>query len=498
MRIKKILLISPPAYTFKNNRDINPLPPIGLGYLASIAEGLGIEVNILDCLMEGWNTEEEVDDSLVRVGISYDTIKEKVKLADPDIIGINCQFSRQYKIYHELLFLIKKVKPNCITIAGGPHATVCANEVLDDPNCDFVIIGEAENSFRDLVLFLNAKKDINPRDIDGLGWKNAGKICINEKKKWISDLDSLPLPAFHLMSLPKYFGLAQSHGHRHRKKFMPIVTSRGCPARCTFCSAKKVWGAKYRTRSVENVIKEMKLLYTEYGVEEIMFEDDNVTANPKRAKNLFLRMIEEGFEFVWDTPNGVGAWSIDEEMLDLMKKSGCIMINFPVESGSQRVLSDIIKKPLDLAKVKRLIKYCKTIGLDYGMFLVIGMPGEKIEDMWQSFHFAAECGCYNPHISVATPYAGTELHDVCIKNSYIDPDFDFSDLFIRSFCITTEDWNGDDLKRILKNGRRYLLKAKYRKYPHMLLIDAVKGLKIIIQDPISFPKKFLRFVGAAA
>lgn len=242
----------------------------------------------------------------------------------------------------------------------------------------------------------------------------------------------------------------------------------------------------------------MKLLYTEYGVEEIMFEDDNVTANPKRAKNLFLRMIEEGFEFVWDTPNGVGAWSIDEEMLDLMKKSGCIMINFPVESGSQRVLSDIIKKPLDLAKVKRLIKYCKTIGLDYGMFLVIGMPGEKIEDMWQSFHFAAECGCYNPHISVATPYAGTELHDVCIKNSYIDPDFDFSDLFIRSFCITTEDWNGDDLKRILKNGRRYLLKAKYRKYPHMLLIDAVKGLKIIIQDPISFPKKFLRFVGAAA
>jgi radical SAM superfamily enzyme YgiQ (UPF0313 family) len=93
-----------------------------------------------------------------------------------------------------------------------------------------------------------------------------------------------------------------------------------------------------------------------------MFEDDNVTADAKRAKLLFSRMIEEGLDFVWDTPNGVGVWSMDEEMIDLMKKSGCINLNFPVESGSQRVLKDIIKKPLMLEKVKRLTTYCKTIG----------------------------------------------------------------------------------------------------------------------------------------
>ena len=110
-------------------------------------------------------------------------------------------------------------------------------------------------------------------------------------------------------------------------------------------------------RSVENVIEEMRLLKDQYGIEEVMFEDDNVTADAKRAKLLFSRMIEESLDFVWDTPNGVGVWSMDEEMIDLMKKSGCIKLNFPVESGSQRVLKEIIKKPLNLEKVKRLLKY---------------------------------------------------------------------------------------------------------------------------------------------
>lgn len=166
---------------------------------------------------------------------------------------------------------------------------------------------------------------------------------------------------------------------RHKKRFSPIITSRGCPAKCTFCSAYKVWGNRYRLRSVDNVIEEMRLLRDRYGVEELMFEDDNVTANPKRAKELFSRMIEEGFNFIWDTPNGVGVWSMDEEMLDLMKQSGCIKLNFPVESGSQYVLSNIIQKPLKLKKVVKLTEYCRKISLDYGMFLVIGMPGENLK-----------------------------------------------------------------------------------------------------------------------
>lgn len=470
--IKKVLLVVPPAFTFKSPRDINPLPPMGMGYLAAVVENMGINVRILDCLVRGWNHEEKADDLLVKVGLTDDEIEQHIMDFKPDIIGITCQFSRQYKIYHQILALVKRIHPECITIAGGPHVTVCPGEILNDPNCDFIVAGEAEESFAALIRALDHGTDL--KSIDGLGWKSDGKLILNEKQQWINDLDSIPFPAYHLMELERYFGLQASHGLRHRRKFSPIITSRGCPAKCTFCSAYKVWGNRYRLRSVDNVVEEMRLLRDKYGVEELMFEDDNVTANPKRAKELFSRMIKEGFNFIWDTPNGVGVWSMDEEMLDLMKRSGCIKLNFPVESGSQYVLSNIIRKPLKLTRVVKLTEYCRKINMNYGMFLVIGMPGEKLEDMWKSIRFAAYCGCYSPHISVATPYPGTQLFNECREKGYFINEYTLDDLFIRSFMIKTLDWNENDLRKILSRGYIYLK-------CHELFDNPVNTMKEIIR-----------------
>jgi radical SAM superfamily enzyme YgiQ (UPF0313 family) len=209
-------------------------------------------------------------------------------------------------------------------------------------------------------------------------------------------------------------------------------------------------------RSVENVLQEMRLLRDQYGIEEIMFEDDNVTADAQRAKSLISRMIAEGFNFVWDTPNGAGVWSMDEEMIDLMKGSGCIMLNFPVESGSQRVLRQVIKKPVNLEKVRKLIAHCQAIGLGHSMFLVIGMPGETLSEMWESVRFAGDCGCYAPHISVAALYPGTQLYETCVQEGYFSRPFSLDDLFIRSFLIETPDWTESDLKRLLTKATLYL------------------------------------------
>ena len=454
MRLNKILLLIPPAFSRAKPRDITPLPPMGLGYLASIAENLGIEVKIFDCLMLGWEREEYINETLVRVGLPNQEIQKQIRQFQPDMVGINCQFSRQYKIYHEIFALIKNIDSRIIVLAGGPHATVCPEEVLRDDNCDYLLQGEAEESFHELIMALESGQEIT--SIDGLGWKQDDKVKINPKLKFINDLDSIPFPAYHLMGLDKYFGLKASHGERHKNRFSPIVTSRGCPAKCTFCSANQVWGNKYRVRSVEKVIEEMRLLKDNYGIEEIMFEDDNVTANNKRAKHLFSRMIEEDFDFVWDTPNGAGVWNMDEEMIDLIKKSGCVGLHFPVESGSQEILKNVIKKPVNLERVKELTKYCKKINLYYSMFLVIGMPGETLADMWKSIKFAADCGCYIPHISVATPYPGTQLYETCLKNGYFSKPFSLDDLFIRSFLLKTPDWDGDDVKKLLYKGNHYL------------------------------------------
>lgn len=466
MKIDRILLIAPPAFTRKTMRDINPLPPMGLGYLASVAEQAGVEVKILDCIVHGWGHEEQVDETLVRVGLSYADIQKRITDFKPDLVGVNCQFSRQYKIYHHMFSLVKGVDPRIIVVAGGPHATVCPEEVLGDEKCDYLLSGEAEASFRDLIDAL--RKDSGITSIDGLGWKSGGKLSFNPKQKMIEDLDSIPFPAYHLMELDKYFGLQSSHGARHRKRFCPIITSRGCPAKCTFCSAYRVWGNQHRMRSVDNVLEEMRLLKNRYGIEEIMFEDDNVTAHARRAKLLFSRMIEERLDFAWDTPNGAGAWSMDEEMIDLMKQSGCVNLNFPVESGSQEILKNIIKKPLVLDKVKKLALHCQNIDLNHSMFLVIGMPGEKLSDMWKSFKFAADCGCFTPHISVATPYPGTQLYETCLKNGYFARPFSLDDLFIRSFLIKTPDFVEGDLRRMLIKGKLYLLFRSIAAHPSLI------------------------------
>lgn len=483
MKIKRILFIVPPAITFKAVRDVNPMPPMGLGYLSSIALNLGIEVKIVNCLLDGWDIEEEVNENLVKVGLTYSQIANCISDFCPDIVGINCQFSRQYRIYHRVLSLVRDINPNIITIAGGAHVTVCPNEILKDINCDFIIKGEAEDSFKNFILELNAGRDF--KSIDGLGWKKEGKIYINDKSKWITDLDTIPFPAYGLMNLKKYFGLSASHGLRHKAEFAPIITSRGCPARCTFCSANKVWGNSYRLRSVDNVIKEMRLLHDKYGIRELLFEDDNLTADIKRAKQLFCRMIDEKFDFVWDTPNGVGAWSLDYEALDLMKDSGCIKLNFPVESGSEHVLKNIIKKPVKLERIKQLAEYCRKIGLDYSMFFVVGMPGEKVEDIRKTFRFAAECKCFEPHVSIATPYPGTKLLDICLENHLLGRDYCLDDLFIRSYMIKTADWSSAQLEKVLASNL-FLLKIS------SLVSNPIKALKRLFRA-IREPYRSIKF-----
>jgi anaerobic magnesium-protoporphyrin IX monomethyl ester cyclase len=143
-------------------------------------------------------------------------------------------------------------------------------------------------------------------------------------------------------------------------------------------------------------------------------------------------------------------------MIDLMKSSGCVKLNFPVESGSQDIINNVIKKPLNLEKVRKLMAYCKSINLDYSMFLLIGLPGEKIADIWKSFSFAVKCGVYVPHISVATPYPGTELFTISKQNGYFVREFSLDDLFLRGYSIATPEWSVLQLKILLFTGSLYL------------------------------------------
>ncbi len=466
-KIKKALLILPPVFTATRVLDVNPLPPLGLAYIGAVLERRGVQVRIFDCLVEGWHERVQVDERRFRIGSSFEEIERVVREFQPDLVGVNNIFTTQRQNAHEVYKIAKAVDPSIITVAGGAHPTVMPELVLEDRNVDFVVLGEGENSFLDLLDVMEGVKDYSI--LDGVGFREQGKARIVPKTRFIEDLDALPFPARHLLNMEKYFGLEASHGARHRRRFSPIVTSRGCPAQCTFCSAHKVWGHRFRARSPENVIAEMRQMKQAFGIEEVMFEDDNFTLEPRRAEKICDAMIREKFDFLWDTPNGVAAWTLTETLISKMKQSGCVQLNFPVESGNAHVLKNVIRKPVNLEKIGPLVMHARKIGLPVSMFFVIGMPGETEEQIWDTFKFSRKMGIYTPHISVATPYPGSDLYQLCVEKGYLHKDFSWDDLFIRAFPISTDKISRERLKEIYEAGQRYLFFTSVQDHPFEFL-----------------------------
>ena len=193
-------------------------------------------------------------------------------------------------------------------------------------------------------------------------------------------------------------------------------------------------------------------------------------------------MIEEGFGFEWDTPNGIAAFSLNNNLLRKMQNAGCYKINLAIESGNQNTLKNIIKKPLDLSKVEPIVNFCREIKLDCGFYFIVGMPGDTLEAMWDNYKFARKIKVFEPFISVATPYPGSEIYDICKERGYIPSDFKLEDLYIRSFPITTEDWNPKQLKRLMIKGYIYLKIYQAIDNPILFTKLAAKKITSIIKD----------------
>ena len=189
----------------------------------------------------------------------------------------------EYRNAHDIYRITKTINPEIITIAGGAHPSVLPEFALQDPNLDFVVLGEGEHSIRELVTAISNNPE-SFSSIDGIGYRSGGTVRINPKTRFIEDLDSLPFPAWHLMNVDHYFGLDICHGKRNCTRFFSIITSRGCPARCVFCTAYNVWGRRYRARSVGKVVEEIKFLKQHYAIEELLVEDDNFTFDVERAE----------------------------------------------------------------------------------------------------------------------------------------------------------------------------------------------------------------------
>ena len=456
-KIKKVLFIQPPAFSWRLNRlDINPNPPLGVAYIAAVLEQEGYEVGVLDAFVEGWSRdpvplEEDPEnvpsDAIERVGLSFREIAARIEAFGPDVVGISNLFTCQRKNAHTVCRIVKEIDRNILVVIGGKNPTALTDVTMQDRNIDFAIRGEGEATMLQLIRAI--EQGTNFSAVDGVAYREAdGTLRVNPKTQFIDDLDTIPFPARHLLPIELYFDAAIAHGGSLiNRRYASVITSRGCPAECFFCSAHGSMGYKFRYRSVENVLAEIDDLVKTYRIGEILFEDDNLTMHRERAKKLCNALIERNYNLTWDTPNGLMAITLDNDLLLKMKQSGCYRVNLAIESGNQHVVNNVIRKPLDLKKVPPMVDYARSIGLQVGLYLVIGNPGETLDQMRESYKFARINKVF-PHVSVAMPLPGTELLEIAQKNDYLVEGFSWENLTINQYSMQTPDWSVEELKAL--------------------------------------------------
>jgi anaerobic magnesium-protoporphyrin IX monomethyl ester cyclase len=282
---------------------------------------------------------------------------------------------------------------------------------LSRNSIDIIVRREPEFIIRDVVNALE-KNDGSWKKVKGIGYKENGKIKLNDFYPYIEDLDDLPVPDRTM--LPK--GIDYFNPIVKRMPYTTAMTGRGCPGRCTFCTVPNFYGGNNRFRSKESVIKELEIIQKQ-GYKEVWFRDETFTAYAKRNEELCKEMIRKKMNLTWIANARVG--SVNKDMMKLMKKAGCHMIKFGVESGNQQLLNNI-KKDITLKMTRLSYKWANEIGMDTHAHVMLGTPGETKKTIKQTIRFVKEINPTTVTFGICTPYAGTELfQDLLKKNPHI-------------------------------------------------------------------------------
>lgn len=398
----KVLFVYPPISQeerYGRLKDVGTIyPSLGTGYVAAIAEKNECEVKIVDS--EAMNYD-------------YDDIKKIIEEFKPDMIGMQTYCTNLSKCY-KIAKIAKNFDKNIKIILGGAHATLSPEDSIQNENIDFIIYGEGEIVFTNLLNALIKKKSFE--NINGLVWKDKGKVIKNGPQELIQNLNKLPFPARHLFSIERYHASANLRG----KRTLNIITSRGCPFRCAYCSGHRTFGETHRYNSAEKVIEEINLLISKYKVDSIQFYDEIFTANRKRVMELCGALIEDNKKrkkkIEWSCFTRVNL--VDEELLEKMKEAGCYLIYYGFESGVQRLL-DLIKKDITLEQQKRAVELTHKAGIEVWGSFMLALPTETIEDSWKTINWAIKLNIDSILFPITRPFPGTELYDLCKSNGKI-------------------------------------------------------------------------------
>jgi radical SAM superfamily enzyme YgiQ (UPF0313 family) len=427
----KILLIQPPIEDFYQTTIRTQ--PIGLAYLAASLKNRSHDVEILDCQTEKktsipipaelsylkdfypFNDRSpfKLYSGYYHFGMEWKEVGQKIKDTKADVFGISSSFTPYHGEALEMAQIIKQWDREKIVVMGGAHVSCDPKAVLQNPLVDYVILGEGEVRFPLLLEQLGKGKVDQFEEIDGVGYRKNGEIKISSLKSFIQDLDSLSHPARELLDPDRY--------RMRKKRSTMIITSRGCPHGCAYCSAHLVMGTSFRTRTPEAILKEMKECQEQYGIRIFDIEDDNFTFDQERAKRLMSLIIKNfgGEKIELSAMNGVSFASLDRELLGLMKKAGFKAINLSYVSTDPST-KERMGRPKATTEFDQILAEAERVGLNVIAYAIMGMPGQTIEEMVDTLiYLMGRRTLIGPSIYYPTP--GTPLFERCEQDRILPP-----------------------------------------------------------------------------
>lgn len=469
------------ALVYPNQRwqkfDMNTtwnLNPVTLALLASMVKEL-VEVVIIDANHNNLTIEE---------------FKEKIIDEKPNFVGVSLMTSEYQNILDISVNIIKSISKGIYTIVGGVHVTTNYITVMKNPNIDFAVLGEGEYTLKNLLIYLMGQ---GPLPEKGLCFRHDGKLVVQEQML-VDNLKTLPWPSYDLVDFPKYLDNYERKGPNRPPAFPALRTTvtRGCSFGCSFCQVELISGKKTRARDPEDIVNEFLYLKEKYGIKSIVFEDDNLlmAEGGRFAKKLYQTMIDKELNLPW-IGTAFALFLLTDELLDLMQKSGCVGINVAVESGVERVLKQIVKKPIkDLAEVPRIIKKVQDRGMYCFANYIIGFPGETWEEIRGTFDFAEKANADYSRFFVAVPLLGTELFDMAKSMGVLMCDEGVPSIDWRYGQISSSEWTAQDISilRVYEWDRINFKPEKIEKMANLwgVSIDELNQIRKDTRDALKF------------
>lgn len=432
------------------------MPHLGIAYIGAFLEKHGYSVKLVDAPVE------DID------------IKDIIKKYMPSFTFISGTTQKRFDSF-KIARIAKEIHPETITVYGGPHATFTAEDtLLHVPWIDVVVRGEGEYTAIELV-----KSRTPTEEILGISYRKNNKIYHNPDRMQINNLDELPFPAYHLLPMHEYekrFLMGIYRKIEHDIPSINIITTRGCPNRCTFCSGSAMW-KKVKKRSPKNVVDEIEMLIDNYNINGVNFVDSTLTLDKNHITGICDEITERNLDISWFCEARVD--TVNREILERMKNAGCRYIQIGVESGSQRILENI-KKKITIEQVRNVAHWSNELELPIRAAFMFGLPGETFEDGMETAKLIKELKKKNVDVGVniTNIYPGTEIEQYARMNGYLPPDFSWSEPYFNKK-------NKGNVPSLIQPQMGY---SEFRRIMYELKKDEIftlKGLSNIVRSFLS-------------